>query len=90
MVLNIVKFHNLEDELDKAIRLFNFYMLKKYYDQIYIGETNLLQKLQEVDGFKNIEGEMKIYGDIPLNVIVDGKSKENIKRLVKLLLQELP
>ena len=65
-------------------------MLKKYYDQIYIGETNLLQKLQEVDGFKNIEGEMKIYGDIPLNVIVDGKSKENIKRLVKLLLQELP
>lgn len=89
IVFSIVKLHHLEDELDKAFRLFNFYMLKKYYAKIYIGETNLLQKLQEVDGFKNIKGEMKIY-NVPLNVISDGITKENIRILVKLLLQELP
>lgn len=90
IVLNIIKLHNLEDEFDKAVRLFNFYMLQKYYDQIYIGESNLLQKLQEVDGFEKIEGAMKIHDDIPLNVILDGPPKENIKKIVKLLLQELP
>lgn len=90
LVLEIIRHYQLENEIDKAIRYFNFFILQKYIHEIYIDESNLFEMLEIEDEFENIEGEIKLSNKVPMTPVQDGTTKENIRKIIKILLQELP
>lgn len=90
MVFEIIRYYKLEDQIDKAFRLFNFYLLKKFNNLIFIAQENLADMLEFKDEYINIEGAITLSSEAPITPIQDGKTKENIRKIVKVLLYELP
>jgi len=89
ILVEIIKSHNLKDDIEKAIRLYNFYILKKYNMHICIEEDNLSDMLNDINGISTIYGTLKLNHKATVTLITDGNSRTDIKKFTKILLQNL-
>lgn len=86
ILIEIIRYHNLKDDIEKAIRLYNFYILKKYNKLICINEDSLYDMLNN-SNINNIYGTLKLNKEAEITVIVDGKTRNDIKKFTNILLQ---
>lgn len=90
LIIEIIRHYKLENKIDKAIRFFNFLILKHYVKEIYLDDSNLYEMLEVKDEFENIEGNISLSDKVSITPIQNGTVKENIRKIIKILLQELP
>lgn len=91
IIYEIMKFHNIIENLDinKGIRLFNFYLLKKYYNQIEITETDPnSKKPKDKSKLKSANLKFSLNSISDTNIINDGVELTLSKEVPLLLLIE--
>jgi len=75
---------------DESVRYYNFFLLKHYYDEIYLDESNLLEMLEVEDEFTNVQGSLTLSDNTALSFIfLQGDSYKHIKKSVEVLSKEL-